>query len=182
LVNCNASFISSQMVCRLHPVEGRKKVAEEFRKQKIEHYLPLYKTIRQWSDRKKRVELPLIRSYVFVRINRKNYMKVLKTQHVVKVVHFLGKPVPIPEWQIKNLMILMGAQAEVSVTDLKNYEKGDEVIIKNGILQGLRGSIIKIKGKQKLLITVSALNFNIVTDINAILVEKINSVSTHVSG
>ncbi len=161
---------------------AEKKVAEEFRKQEIEHYLPLYKTIRQWSDRKKRIELPLIRSYVFVRIGRKDYLKVLQTLHVIKIVHFLGKPVPIPEWQVKNLMILMGAQVEVSATDIKNYEKGEEVIIKSGILQGLRGIIIKIKGKQKILVTISALNFNIVYDINALLIEKINNVNTTNTG
>jgi transcription antitermination factor NusG len=90
----------------------------------------------------------------------------------------LNKPLPIPEWQIKDLMILMRTWVEVSMTDIQNYERGDEVIIKNGILQGLRGTIIKLKGKQKLMITISALNFNIVTDINAILVEKINNVNT----
>jgi len=58
---------------------NEKKVAGELEEQHIEYYLPLIKTIRQWSDRKKKVEVPLINSYIFVRIIEKEYLKVLQT-------------------------------------------------------------------------------------------------------
>src|SRR4030042_6761553 len=89
---------------------AEKAVARELEKQHINYYLPLYKTIRQWSDRKKKVEEPLIRSYIFVHITDKEYRKVLETSGVVNIVHFSGKPVSIPDWQIDNLKILMGAE------------------------------------------------------------------------
>src|SRR4030042_7161304 len=75
---------------------AEKAVARELEKQHINYYLPLYKTIRQWSDRKKKVELPLIRSYIFVRITRKEYTKVVETFGVVNIVCFSGKRGPLP--------------------------------------------------------------------------------------
>ena len=48
---------------------AEKKVAERLSMKKIEVYLPLYTTVKQWSDRKKKIQRPLISSTVFVYIN-----------------------------------------------------------------------------------------------------------------
>jgi hypothetical protein len=47
---------------------GRKKVAEQLTKMGIECYCPLITQVRQWSDRKKKVVVPLFNSYVFVQV------------------------------------------------------------------------------------------------------------------
>ena len=65
-----------------------KQVVKALLDQGIEGYLPLIKTMRQWSDRKKMVEVPLFSSYVFVHINRSAYDQVLQTQGVVKYISF----------------------------------------------------------------------------------------------
>ncbi|HDO06779.1 MAG TPA: hypothetical protein ENG85_03760, partial [Bacteroidetes bacterium] len=57
-----------------------KKVAVELEGADIDFYLPLEKRLRQWSDRKKWVEEPLFRSYIFVHITQKEYYKVLQTR------------------------------------------------------------------------------------------------------
>ena len=54
----------------------------------IETFLPLQKTYRMWSDRKKLVEKPLLSSYVFVKTNKKSFQKVYKTNGVVKFISF----------------------------------------------------------------------------------------------
>ncbi len=94
---------------------AEKKVARELEKQGIEHYLPLIKTLKQWTDRKKKVEEPLIRSYIFVHITEKEYMDVLHTAGVMTIVRFSGKPVAIPDWQIENLKILLGTSLPITV-------------------------------------------------------------------
>ncbi|MBN1415502.1 MAG: UpxY family transcription antiterminator [Bacteroidales bacterium] len=147
-------------------------MAREFEKQHIHYYLPLYKTIRQWSDRKKKVELPLIRSYIFVRITLKEYLKVLETTGVVKIVCFSGKPVPIPEWQIDNLKLLLGAGVPFT-TGMCKYRPGEEVVVDKGQLSGLRGTIVKVKGKHKLVISISALSYNVTVEINPAFVEGV---------
>ncbi|MCK5034403.1 MAG: UpxY family transcription antiterminator, partial [Candidatus Sabulitectum sp.] len=63
---------------------NEKKVASLFLRDGIEHYLPLIKRIKFWSDRKKQVEEPLFSSYVFVHIKEQEHLKVLKTTGVVR--------------------------------------------------------------------------------------------------
>jgi len=149
---------------------AEKKVAGELEKQGIEYYLPLYRTIRQWSDRKKKIEEPLIKSYLFVRIVQKEYLSVLKIWGVVRIVHFSGQPVPIPEWQINNLKILLGADIMIE-NDARDFKKNEEVVIVRGSLEGLRGVITKVGARKKLVISITALNYNISVNIDSRFVE-----------
>jgi len=154
---------------------AEKKAARELKKQGIEHYLPLYTTIRQWSDRKKKVEEPLIRSYIFVHITGHAYRQVLQTPGVVNIVAFSGKPVPVPDWQILNLKILLGAEVPIT-TETREFEKGEEVKITQGNLAGLRGTVLQQKGHHKLAIRIDALNYNLTVDIDPGFVEAVKSV------
>ena len=72
----------------------------------VETFLPLQKTYRIWSDRKKLVEIPLLPSYLFVRTKVKNFHYVYRIQGIVKFVSFEGKPVSIPQNQIDNIRLL----------------------------------------------------------------------------
>ncbi|HEX2396190.1 MAG TPA: UpxY family transcription antiterminator [Bacteroidales bacterium] len=159
---------------------AEKKVASELTKLGIDHYLPLVLTLRQWSDRKKKVEIPLIRSYIFVHIRPKEHLPVLQIPGVVKIVHFCGVPVPIPDWQIRNLKILLGAAVPMS-TNFRDYEKGEEVQIVQGTLKGLRGKILHVKGMHKLAISINALDYNLTIDIDPSFVESMNSDANHKS-
>ena len=96
--------------------------------QGIEGYLPLIKTMRQWSDRKKMVEVPLFSSYVFVHINRSSYDQVLQTHGVVKYIAFEGKAATIPSDQIDNLKIIIDSNDKVETT-WESRRKGDQVIV-----------------------------------------------------
>jgi transcriptional antiterminator RfaH len=153
---------------------AEKKVAADLEENHIEVYLPLYKTIRQWSDRKKKVDLPLIRGYLFVHIKGKEYFEVLKIQGVVAFVKFLGKPTFIPAWQIQNLKILLGSgeQFEIAITA---FSEGDFVQITAGVLKGLKGKIVNLRRKKKLLISLDALDYCFTVDIHPALVEHIKS-------
>ena len=85
---------------------AEKKVVERLEEGDIEVFLPLVKTLRQWSDRKKYVQLPLIPSYVFVRMNEKDLNKVLPYPGTVAVLKHLGKPAKVKQSEIDNLKIL----------------------------------------------------------------------------
>jgi len=153
---------------------AEKKVARELEKQGIDHYLPLVKTIRQWSDRKKKVEEPLIRSYIFVHITDKEYMDVLQTAGVMTIVRFSGKPVAIPDWQIENLKILLGTSIPIDVEN-HDFEAGEEVWITRGTLEGLRGTIQQVKGVHKLVISIHALHYHMTVDIDPAYVKTVTS-------
>lgn len=149
-----------------------KKVAEALQELGIEYYLPLYRTIRQWSDRKKKIEEPLIRSYIFVRIVQKEYLPVLQVSGVVKIVQFAGNPVPIPDWQINNLKILLGAGILIE-NNGKEFKKGEEVVITHGSLEGLKGVVARSGNRTKLIISITAIKYNILVDIEPGFVEAV---------
>jgi transcriptional antiterminator RfaH len=151
---------------------AEKMVAREFEFDGIPHYLPLFTTLRQWSDRKKKVQLPLIRSYIFVYVPEKKFHTVLETEGVVNFVKFSGKAVAIPDWQINNLKILLGVMDPVPIEKM-DFIQGEEVIISEGILKGLRGHISQIKGVKKLVISITALQYHLVVDVDVRFVVKV---------
>jgi len=137
----------------------------------VESFLPLQKTYRQWSDRKKLVEKPLLSSYVFVKVIPKSFPLVYKTTAVVKFVSFEGKPVAIPQNQIDNLRLLINSDAEIEVTG-EALAKGDNVKVVSGSLVGLTGELISRGGKKRVLVRIDKLEQNILVTIPVTFLKK----------
>jgi transcription antitermination factor NusG len=154
-----------------HP-RAEKQVFNRLVETGIEAFLPLQKTIRQWSDRKKVVEKPLLSSYVFVKVMPKNFPQVYKIYGVVKFVSFEGQPVPIPQKQIDNLKLLIDSDAEIEVTGEK-LEKGNNVEVTSGSLLGLTGELISFGGKKRVVVRIDRLDQNIIVTIPATFLKKI---------
>ena len=138
----------------------------------IETFLPLQKTYRMWSDRKKLVEKPLLSSYVFVKTNKKNFPRVYKTNGVVKFVSFEGQPVSIPQNQIDNLRLLINSDAEIEVSSEK-FTPGDNVEVINGSLIGLTGELIKIGSKNRVVVRIDRLDQNLILKIPKAFLRKV---------
>jgi transcription antitermination factor NusG len=151
---------------------AEKRVSDRIGELGIETFLPLQKTLRQWSDRKKVIEKPLISSYVFVNIFPREYFAVRKIDGVVKFIMIEGKPVPIPEAQLNNLRILCGSDAEVEIS-ADVYEKGDLVEVIVGSLTGLRGELIRVGRKHKVVIRIIQPGMNLTVDIKANSIRKL---------
>ena len=139
----------------------------------VETFLPLQKTYRQWSDRKKLVERPLLSSYVFVKVIPKEFPLVYKTTGVVKFVSFEGHPVAIPQNQIDNLRLLVNSDAEIEVTG-ESLAKGDNVEVVSGSLIGLTGELVSIGGRKRVIIRIDKLEQNIVVKIPVAFLQKIS--------
>ena len=140
--------------------------------QGIEGYLPLIKTMRQWSDRKKMVEVPLFSSYVFVHINRSSYDQVLQTHGVVKYITFEGKAATIPSDQIDNLKIIIDSNEKVETT-WESRRKGDQVIVTAGSLKGLKGELITEGRRKKVLVRIQGIDQNLTVEVHSSLIETI---------
>jgi transcription antitermination factor NusG len=139
----------------------------------VETFLPLQKTYRQWSDRKKLVERPLLSSYVFVKVIPKEFPLVYKTTGVVKFVSFEGRPVAIPQNQIDNLRLLVNSDAEIEVTG-ESLAKGDNVEVVSGSLIGLTGELVSIGGRKRVIVRIDKLEQNIVVKIPVAFLQKIS--------
>jgi len=122
----------------------------------IECSLPLIKQTRQWSDRKKKVEVPLFRGYIFVHINlTADKFTVLQIEGVVKYIGVSGSPSVID----KNQMYWLNSMIDLSDT-IQHEEEiplGDKVKVVTGPFKGLEGTVIQRKNKTRLVIVIDSI-------------------------
>lgn len=134
-----------------------KKTSKLLEDRHIETYLPLIGRLKQWSDRKKMVEEPLFKSYLFVHTDLKNYFDILNTPGVVRFVCFEGKPVPVPDNQLVAVRSYIGEYDGIDdLEQLLELHEGQVVEIARGQMKGLVGRLVEIRGKQRLIINIEA--------------------------
>jgi len=136
---------------------SEKKVYELLIDQNFNSYLPLITTLRQWSDRKKKVQLPLIPSYVFVKIEEKNLNTILPINGVVRILKHLGKPAKIRDYEIENLKILLSDTDNITLIDTLNLKKGDSIIVEKGVFKGLIAECVKLNGKHRVIVRIDGI-------------------------
>lgn len=146
---------------------AEKKVEAELQAMEIECFLPLQKQLRQWKDRKKWVETPLITGYCFVHISRKDYDRVLQIVNVVCYVTFERKAAIVPDQQIESLrQILTQSDFEIAVSK-QNFKTGKQVEIMEGPLIGLKGELIEIRGKHKFVLRINQVDTTFTIEVPA---------------
>lgn len=154
---------------------SEKKVYSDLIEQKIEAYLPMQKKLRQWSDRKKWVEMPLISGYVFVYICRKEYESVLRTYNVVCYVYFEGKAAVIRDEDINLLKRMLGqVEVELEIT-VEQLKAGQMVEIISGPLCGIIGELIDFKGKNKVALRIPPLGYTVLVEAPGKSLKPVNS-------
>jgi transcriptional antiterminator RfaH len=151
---------------------AEKKVLTELQKQGIEAYLPIQKRLRQWSDRRKWVEEPLLRGYIFVNIDMSNYYRVLNSRGVVSYITFEGKAVPIPEKQIDVLRKIVATEADVEVT-ADNFEPGDKVMVVSGPMHGLEGELVDFRGNRRVMVRIDHIGQQLLVSVPASFLEPV---------
>jgi transcriptional antiterminator RfaH len=126
--------------------KNEKKVAEQLTKLGIEVYCPLVTQVKQWSDRKKKVQTPLISSYVFVNVEEAERNRVFEVYGVVRYLFWLGKPATIRDEEIEALKnSLKGVMSLVEVAAIK---PGDTINISTGPFQGKEGVVSQVGKNQ----------------------------------
>lgn len=142
----------------------------------IEAYVPLRKAIHQWSDRRKLVDEPLIRSYCFVKVGEKDYYEVLNTPGAVRYIWFSGKAAAIPERQINILKAITGSDVEVDCVE-DTFQPGIRVIVNGGPLTGVTGELVSVTNKKKVIVRIDHLNQVLTLTISPLLLEKVHEES-----
>ncbi|MCA1741153.1 MAG: UpxY family transcription antiterminator [Bacteroidales bacterium] len=137
-----------------------------------EAYLPIVKTLRVWSDRKKMVEVPLINSYIFVRTSGNKLYDIVRLDGITKYISFEGKPAVIPDYQIDNLRLIVNSDAKVDITG-ERISPGDPVEVTHGTLAGLKGELIKRESGNRVVVRIDRLDLNLVVMIPRAFLKKI---------
>lgn len=136
---------------------AEKKVAAWLEDRKFEVYLPLFMVARQWSDRVKKVKIPLLPGFVFVRTSRDQLIPLLDTPGVFSYISYLKKPAVVKDYEINNIKILLNESTDIESIGLEQWSLGQEVKVTGGIFKGLTGRILKIKQHQYFLISITEL-------------------------
>jgi len=136
-----------------------KKVLSQLEDNGFQAYLPLVTQVKKWSDRKKKVEEPLFKSYVFVYSNEKEYIPILNVYGVVRFVSFERKAVVVPENQILAIKQFVSDYEKGEEYKLMNNEElkvGQMVRIISGLFKGLTGRLETIHNKRHLVVFIEA--------------------------
>ena len=155
---------------RWYPVYTRsraeKKAFNELNRKGITTYLPLHKTLKQWSDRKKFIEEPLLKSYLFVYISTKEYAEVLMTNGIARFLYFSGKIASMPEQQIEQLKLLLATEQELTIFDY-DIKPGQKVLVKAGPFKDMIAEMVSVQNKERIILRLENIGYSI--DINTSL-------------
>lgn len=143
---------------------SEKRVAADFEANGIDYYLPTIKRLKVWSDRKKMVEEPLFKSYIFVHIEQKDYFKVVYTFNVLKYISFEGKAAPIRKQQIEAIKYYLNEKDPENIEN-QSWEEGRKVEVISGAMAGLQGELIEVRGKNKVKVEIEVVGKTLVIQI-----------------
>jgi transcription antitermination factor NusG len=148
-----------------------KRVAEQLGLREVEHFLPLYASVRRWKDRKVMLNLPLFPGYVFVRMAMRDHLQVQTVPGVARLVGFDGTPAALRDEEIGALRtsLASGVRAEPHPF----LTAGRRVRIKAGPLAGMEGVLLRRKGSLRLVISIDLIQRSLAVDADAGDVEPI---------
>ena len=116
-----------------------KKIADSLNAIGIEAYCPLVTVVKQWTDRKKEVQVPLINSYVFVYIEQHHREAVFKVSGIVRYLFWLGKPAVVRAIEIEALQ--KSLEGIVASFEVSAIQKDTIYKIPEGPFQGFEGVV-----------------------------------------
>ena len=128
-----------------------KKVAEQLHKLGIECYCPLTIQVSQWSDRKKKVEVPLFNSYVFVQLEESDRNLVFDSPGVVRYLFWLGKPAIVRDEEINTIKKWMSGSKPFDLT-VSPYQKGDVIALESGPFSNQKAIVQEITNTHYVLV------------------------------
>lgn len=139
-----------------------KKVAQRLVQEGVEHYLPLYKKLSQWSDRKKWVEMPLFNGYLFVKPTPIQRDKVLELNGVVAYLKYNKEDAVVKQKEIDVIQkVLTSGYALESINKPEDFEIGEQVLVNEGPLIGQKVDILRQNNKEYFLVSFDTLGQSI---------------------
>lgn len=169
------ALISNSIIYKWYPVctqpRAEKKACQALINKGIEAYLPLRKQLKQWSDRKKWVEEPVIKSYLFVRITEHEKTEVLTTKGISRFIYFSNQVTAMPDRQIDELKLVMASPYDLEITE-ENLQQGEKIIIKAGPLKGIIGEIVSYRSQKQLMLRLENLGCSIIVNVAASLIDR----------
>lgn len=148
-----------------------KSVARQIERRDIACFLPLYRSVRRWKDRRKELELVLFPGYVFVRITLQNRLRVLQLPGAVRLVTFNGQPAVLPQDEIENLRNRLANSPNIE--PYPYLRVGRRVRVRGGPMQGLEGIIQRKKDRCRVIFSIDLIMRSVAVEIDEADVELV---------
>lgn len=150
--------------------KNEKKVYERLSLKGFECYCPSRKILKQWSDRKKWVEEPLFRSYIFIKVpsTYAERISILQTTGVVRFLYWLGKEAEVKHLEIETIQKFLGEHKTVEII---SFEPGMKLKIRDGALKGLDGTV-DYQTDKEVVLNIEKLGMSIIARVSKHHVEK----------
>jgi transcriptional antiterminator NusG len=145
-------------------------VAQQISGKGYEHFLPMRKRRKLWSDRIRESEEPIFPGYLFCRFDPLYRLPILTTPSVIQIVGYNRKPVAVDEAEIRALQTLIASG--VANQTCPFLEVGDRVRIESGALRGLEGILVDTRSRRRLILSVSILQRSVAVEIDSELVTR----------
>ena len=142
-----------------------KHVARQLEEKNIKCFLPLYRSVRRWKDRRKELDLPLFPGYVFVQAAPEAHLRVLQTPSVVRFVSFGGHPAALQDGEVEGLR--NGVAHGVKAEPCPFLKVGQRIRVKHGPLAGVEGILVRKKDNLRLVLSIDLLMRSVAVEVQA---------------
>lgn len=148
-----------------------RRVAQQLAERGVENFLPQYESVRNWKDRKVRLQMPLFPGYVFVHLALQNRLQVLQVPGVACLVGFAGRPVAVPEEEFGKIreFLSRGVRAEPH----PYLKSGTRVRVRSGPLEGTQGIVVRRKNSSRLVISIELIQRAVAVEVEETDVESV---------
>ena len=141
-----------------------KRVAKQIERRNFSCFLPVYRSVRRWKDRRKELELALFPGYVFVRMALERKLRVLEVPGVVHVVSFNGRPAAVPAEQIETLRERLSNAGRIEPHPY--LSKGRRVRVRRGAMEGLEGIVIRRKDSCRIVFSIDLIQRSVAVEVD----------------
>jgi transcription antitermination factor NusG len=142
-----------------------KRVAERLGERAVEHFLPLYNSVRRWNDRRVQLQLPLFPGYVFVHLALRDRLRVLEIPSAVRLVGFSGPPVALPDDEMEALRDSLTSRLRAEPHPYLTV--GRRVRVVGGPLAGLEGIVVRKKKQLRFIISLDLIMRSVAVELEA---------------
>ncbi len=170
----NESELKKWFVLQTKP-RREKIVLQQIEQKKIEVYSPFIEKIRIWSDRKKKIQVPLFSGYVFIHGDESERIKAItETIGAMKYIYFQKRPAVVSDMEIEIIKQALLSPEKISIEE-KRIKKGDLIVVSHGLFKGMKGYVNEFRGKYKLTVNLEELSysFNIILNSNEVSLLKL---------
>lgn len=141
-----------------------RRVAAEIEARGAEHYLPTYKSVRRWRDRRVTLDMPLFPGYVFVRLALRDRLRVVQIPSVVRLVGFNGLPAALPDGEVE--ILRSGLCQSLRAEPHPFLTVGRRVRITNGPFAGLEGVLKRKRNSLRVVVSLSLIQRSVAVDVD----------------